>query len=197
MPILKGLKRIFSRPFRSYLLENKYRVIPAFELGGEKFYMFDSQMEVPTGRQFAALTIYAEMECRMDREFMVAFSDGLEKILDDPKKIKISAIAQMNIYLKERLSLMVPNEFVYRLASVVFFTKDESPYLYDFDYNKKKINRWKRDGATLDFFLKTPLVELIPFLKSQNGVSLTYSELTDQVVKTHQDFLTGLLSEKA
>jgi len=158
--------------------------------------MFDSQMEVPTGRQFAALTIYAEMECRMDREFMVAFSDGLDKILDDPKKIKITAIAQMNIFLKERLSLMVPNEFIYKLASVVFFTKNESPYLYDFEFNKRKIQRWKEDGATLDFFLKTPLVELIPSLKSQGGVSQTYSGMTDQIIKTHQEFLTDLLSEK-
>lgn len=193
---MKGLRRIFRKSFRSYLLENKYRVVPAFQCGGEQYFMFDSQMEVPTGRQFAALTIYAEMECRMDREFMVAFSDGLDKILDDPKKIKITAIAQMNIFLKERLSLMVPNEFIYKLASVVFFTKNESPYLYDFEFNKRKIQRWKEDGATLDFFLKTPLVELIPSLKSQGGVSQTYSGMTDQIIKTHQEFLTDLLSEK-
>lgn len=190
------MKRIFKKPFRSYLLENKYRVIPAFEFKGEQYYMFDSQMEAPTGRQFTALTIYAEMECRMDREFMVAFSEGIDKILNDPKKIRIGVIAQMNTYLKERLSLMVPNEFVYKLASVVFFTKNESPYLYDFVYNKRKIERWKEDGATLDFFLKTPLVDLIPSLKSQGGVSPTFLGLADQIAKTHQVFLTELLSEK-
>lgn len=194
--ILKGLKRIFKKPFRAYLLENKYRVIPAFECGGEQYYMFDSQMEVPAGRQFAALTIYAEMECRMDREFMVAFSEGMDKVLDS-KVIKISSIAQMNIYLKERLALMIPSEFIYKIASVVFFTKEESPYLYDFEYNKKKIKRWKEDGATLDFFLKTPLTELIPSLKAHAGVSLTSLQIADQVAKTHQDFLTGLLSVKA
>lgn len=158
--------------------------------------MFDSQMEVPSGRQLTALTIYAEMECRMDREFMVAFSEAMDKILNDPKKIKIGVLAQMNNYMKERLSLMVPNEFVYKLASVVFFTKKESPYLYDFEYNKRKIQRWKEDGATLDFFLKTPLADLIPSLKSQGGLSPTFLGVADQIAKTHQDYLSGILSEK-
>src|SRR5690349_19402298 len=105
MRIFQGLRSIFKRQFRSYLLDNKYRIIPAFESGGKQYFMYDSQMEVPAGRQFAMLTIYAEMECRMDREFMVAFSEAMERILNDPKKIKLTAIAQMNVYLKERLNL--------------------------------------------------------------------------------------------
>lgn len=194
--ILKGLKRIFKKPFRAYLLENKYRVIPAFECGGEQFYMFDSQMEVPAGRQFATLAFYAEMDCRMDREYWELHYKAMEKILNDPKKIKVGVIAQINQALKERLELMATPHFIYKLASVVFFTKDESPYKYDYEYNKKKIERWKEEGATLDFFLKTPFADLIPSLRAQENVSPIYMGIAEAVAQTHQEYLTGLLSEK-
>lgn len=172
-------------------------MVPAFECGGEQFYMFDSQMEVPAGRQFATLAFYAEMDCRMDREYWELHYKAMDKLLSDPKKIKIGVIAQINQALKERLELMAPPHFIYKLASVVFFTKDESPYNYDYEYNKKKIERWKKNGANLDFFLKTPFADLIPSLRSQENVSPIFLGMAEQVTKTHQGFLTDILLEKA
>lgn len=194
--IWKSLKAIFRPPFRSYLIDNKYRVIPAFECDGEQFYMFDSQMEVPAGRQFATLAFYAEMDCRMDREYWELHYKAMEKLLNDPKKIKVGVIAQINAALKERLELMAPPHFIYKLASVVFFTKDESPYNYDYEYNKKKIERWKTNGATLDFFLKTPFGDLIPSLRSQENVSPIFTGIAETVALTHREYLTGILSVK-
>lgn len=194
--IWKSLKAIWQKPFRSYLLDNKYRVIPAFECGGEQFYMFDSQMEVPAGRQFATLAFYAEMDCRMDREYWELHYKAMEKLLNDPKKIKVGVIAQINAALKERLELMAPPHFIYKLASVVFFTKDESPYNYDYEYNKKKIERWKTNGATLDFFLKTPFGDLIPSLRSQENVSPIFTGIAETVALTHREYLTDILSVK-
>lgn len=193
---MKGLRNIFKPPFRAYLLDEKYRVIPAFECGGEQFYMFDSQMEVPTGRQFTSLTFYAEMDCRVDREYLEMHTKAMDKVLSDPKKLSIGIIAQLNVHLKERLDLMIPPEFIYKLASVVFFTKDESLYKYDFEYNKKKIQRWKEAGATLDFFLKTPLTTLIPSLKSHEKASPIYLGIAEAVAETHRQHLTDILSDE-
>lgn len=190
------MKSLFRKPFRSYLLENKYRVVPAFELGGVKYFMFSNQDEVPAGRQMSALAIYTEMEMRCDREFLIAHTNAMEKVLSDPKKINIGTIAQLNHNLKDRLSLMVLPDFVYRLASVTFFDETESPYKYDFVYNDKKIKKWKEDGAGLDFFLQTPLKTLIPSLQSQEDVSDMYLAVAEQVSKIHQDFVTEVLSEK-
>ena len=191
----KVWRYISGRRFRSYLLENKYKVIPAFTVGGTDYYQFDNQDEVPAGRQFAAHAVYMEMEMRCDRNFLELHTRAVDKILEDRNKISIGTLALLNHNLKNRLNLMVVPEFIYKLASVVFFDKTESPYSYDYDYNAAKIKKWKEDGATLDFFLQTPLKDLVPFLTAQEGVSNTFSLLAEQVAKTHLDVVTGVLSE--
>lgn len=192
----KTWKAIFGKSFRSFLLEQKYRIDPAFTLGGIDYFQFANQEEVPTGRQFAALMVYNEMDMRCDREYLELHCRAMDKLLSDPKKIQVGYIAQINANLKDRLNLMVVPDFIYKLASVVFFDESESPYKYDLDYNEKKIAKWKEDPGTLDFFLQTPLKELVPFLKAQQDVSSMFSSLAEQVAKTHQALLTGILSEE-
>lgn len=194
--LLRIWKATFGQRFRSYLLENKYRVDPAFSLGGVDYYQFTNQEEVPTGRQFAALMVYNEMDMRCDREYLELHTRAMDKLLNDPKKISIGYIAQINANLKDRLNLMVVPDFIYKLASVVFFDASESPYKYDLDYNNLKIKKWKEAPGTLDFFLRTPLKDLVPFLKAQADVSSTFSILAEQVAETHHRLLTDILSEK-
>lgn len=194
-PRLNLWKRIFGRPFRKYLLENKYIVEPAFELNGIRYFQFANQEEVPTGRQFAALAIYNEMDMRCTREYLELHCKAMDKLLSDPNKIHIGYIAQLNGNLQDRLNLMVIPEFIYKLASVVFFDETESPYKYDYEYNEKKIEVWKKDGSTLDFFLQTPLKDLIPSLQSQGDVSNIYSLVAEQVAEIHHKVLTGILSD--
>lgn len=196
IPRLSILKRIFGKPFRSYLLENKYKVEPAFELGGVRYFQFANQQEAPTGRQLAALAIYQEMEMRMDRDYIELHVKAMEQLLSDPKKINIGLIAQLNYNMKDRLGLMVTGEYVYKLASVSFFDETESPYNYDGVYNKGKIEKWKQDGGTLDFFLQTPLRTLVPFLTAQEGVSSVFSQVAEQVAQIHENLLTDILQEK-
>lgn len=194
--LLKALKAIFGRPFKTYLLENKYRVIPAFELGGKRYFMFADQQDAPTGRQLAAMAIYNEMDMRCDRAYLELHCRAVEKVISDPKKIHIGYIAQMNANLKERLDLMVTPHFIYKLASVVYFDDSESPYSYDFDYNEKKIAKWKEDKGTIDFFLQTPLRDLVPFLKSHDDVLPIYSVVAEMVEKTHHKLLIDILSDE-
>lgn len=183
----------FGRPFRSYLLENKYKVEPAFTLGGVDYFQFANQDEVPTGRQFAALAVYNEMDMRVDREYLLLHTKAFDKVLSG-SKIEIKYLIQMNENLKDRLDLMVVPDFIYKLASVVFFDESESPYKYDFEYNEKKIKKWKEAPGTLDFFLQTPLKDLVPFLTAQADVSSTFSQVAEQVAKTHHQLLTDILS---
>lgn len=193
--ILKALKSIFKRPFRSYLLENKYRIIPAFELHGKRYFMFAELQECPMGRHDSAMTIFLELEMRMDKEYIEMHTKAVDKILSNPKKIDIGLLAQLNYNMKDRIGLMVTPHFIYKLASVVYFDESESPYMYDFEYNEKKIAAWKEDGRTLDFFLRTPLLDMIPFIKPQQNVSETYLAVAEMVEKTHRKLLTDILLE--
>lgn len=193
--IWRAFRSIFRRRFKSYLLENKYRILPAFELHGKRYYMYADQQEVPTGRQLSALAIYNEMDMRCDREYLELHCRAVEKVISNPAKIHIGYLAQMNNNLRDRLDLMVVPDFIYKLASVVYFDETESPYAYDYEYNATKIAKWKQDKHTLDFFLRTPLKDLVPFLKAQEGVSDTFTVVAQMVAETHHKLLTDILSD--
>jgi hypothetical protein len=188
-------RKLFRKRFRSRLLDGKYKVIEGFQLGGTTYYMFDQTAEVPTGRMLAALAVYSEMEMKVDKEYLELHTKAMEKLLSDPKKINISYIVQINMNLKERLELMPLPDFVYKLASVIFFDNTESPYSYSFEYNKKKIEEWKKSGDTLDFFLSRLSSELIPSLRSATGNSNTFFQVAEQVAGIHLTDLTKMLSE--
>lgn len=178
------------------MLENQHRVVEAFKLEGTTYYMFDDSFKVPSGRGLCALTIYEEFEQRCTREYLKTHVRAVEVILSDPKKININVLAVINRNLRERLDLAIFPDHVYKLASVIFFDDTESPYSYDFAYNRKKIEKWKASGGTLDFFMQTPLKDLIPSLKSAGPNAQTYFQVAEEVDKLHQADLQEILSSQ-
>ncbi len=187
---------IFRRTFKAYLVQNKYRVVPAFKCGGKEYFMFEDQNHVPTGRQLAAVMVYNEMQMKVDRDYLTMHVKAMDKVLSNPRAIDMTTIMKLNLHMKERLGLMVLPDFVYKLASVVFFDKDEPMYDYDLAYNEKKIEEWKRDKEMLDFFLQTPVRNLIPSWDEHPGDMKTYLNLASQIAKIHQLHLTDILSAK-
>lgn len=189
-------KTIFRPQFRPFLLENEYKMIPAFEVGGRRYFMFESQSDAPTGRQLASLAVYNEMSMRCTREYLELHVRAMEKILNPAdKKINLTAVGQLNVNLKERLALMPLPEFVWKLGSVVFIDENENPFTYDYALNDEKIKFWKDNGLDVNFFFQTPLMKLVPWLQeSQNG-SQDYTGIQTIVEKIHRDFLTGVLSD--
>jgi hypothetical protein len=177
------------------MLENQHRVVEAFKLEGTTYYMFDDSFKIPSGRGLCALTIYEEFEMRCTKEYLKTHIRAVEVILSDPKKININALAIIHRNLKERLDLAAFPDHIYKLASVIFFDDSESPYSYDFAYSKKKIEKWKASGGTLDFFMQTPLKDLIPSLKSQGELAKTYFQVAGEVDLLHQADLQEILSK--
>ena len=192
---LSRIRRMFVHKLKPYLVDSKYKVVPAFSIGGVDYWMYDSAMEVPTGRFFAAMGVYTEMEMNCNKEYLTAHCKAMEKLLSDPKKISLTYIMQLNINLKERLDLMPFPDYIYKLASVVFFDKTESLYSYDYEYNAKKIEQWKASGGTLDFFSRTPLAELVPQLNMPEKDTLTYLTVTKLIAETHRKLHTDILQE--
>lgn len=196
VPWVSRLRSTFKHQLKPYLVDAKYKVIPAFSIGGTDYWMYDSTTELPTGRFFAAMGVYAEMEMNCDKAYLDKHVQAMDKILSDPKKISLKHILQLNTNLKERLELMPMPEYIYKLASVIFFDKTESLYSYDYDYNKLKIERWKAAGGTLDFFSRTPLRELSPVLQLPGKDTQTYLTVTKFITEIHQDHLTAILQEE-
>ncbi len=192
---LDRLKRMFKHKLKPFLVDSKYKVVPAFSIGGTDYWMYDSTTEVPTGRFFAAMGIYAEMEMNCNKEYLETHVRAMDKIMSDPKKISIKHIVQLNTNLKERLDLMPMEDYIYKLASVIFFDKTESLYSYDYDYNKIKITKWKAAGGSLAFFSNTPLKELVPSLTMPEKDIQTYLTVTRLIQETHLALHSSILSE--
>lgn len=178
------------------LLHEQYKAVEAFHTkDGTRYFWFEDQLIIPTGRGLAALTIYEEFNMRATREYLELHCRAVEKILSDPKKINIQAIAIINKNLQERLQMALFPDHIYKLASVVFFDETESPYNYDYAYNKKKIDKWKASGGMLDFFLKTPLRDLIPSLKLPEQNVSSYFQTAESIDQLHQTDLQDVLSK--
>lgn len=188
------LKKWFGKKPKGFILDQKYKVVEAFRFDGVVYYQFDDSYQIPTGRAFAALTFYHELEMKCDKVYLEKHCKAVEVILSDPKKINIQAIAIINKNLKERLNLAPFPDHIYKLASVMFFDENESPYNYDFKYGHEKIARWKRGGSMLDFFLKIPLKDLMPFSNLPEKNLETYFQVADQVDRMHQEDLAQVLS---
>jgi hypothetical protein len=189
-------RRMFRNKLKPFLVDEKYKVIPAFSIGNVDYFMFDSDPEIPAGRFMSAMAIYAEMECNADKKYLTDHCKAMDKVLSDTKKISLVTIMQLNKNLQERLELMPFPDFIYKFASVIFFDKEESLFAYDYAYNEKKIERWKAAGGALDFFCKTPLRELVPSLTLPERDFQTYLTVSQLISETHLGLLTGILSEE-
>lgn len=187
------LKKTFSRKPK-FSLQNDHIVVEAFKCGGVTYKQFDDAFNVPYERALTALTFYEELRMRTTRDFLILHCKAVESILSNPKKIDIIQLAKLHLQLKERLEWIIEPDLLYKLASVIFFDENESPYIYDFKYGQKKIAHWKKHSEMNAFFLQTPIVKLVPFLKGCEIDFLGYSKVVDQLNKTYLDSIITNLS---
>lgn len=189
------IKKLFKRRPKFRAFPNQEVAVEAFRHNGTVYYHFTDSFKIPTGRSLCALAIYEELRMRCTREYLEKHIRATEIILSDPKRLAIGTIAIMNQNLKERLSLVPFPDHIYKLASVTFFDDTESPYSYDFEYNRKKIEQWKKDPEMLDFFLRQQFADLIPFSNSPDVNANQYFQVSQEIDKMHQDYLQEQLSK--
>lgn len=124
----------------------KLKIEKAFSSAGVDYYKFEDAFELPAGSGMAALAIYEELRMRCSREYLDIHIRAMDKIISNNKEINIGLIAELNNNLRERLNLAPFPEHVYKLASVTYFDDKEDVYSYDYAYNAKKVERWKREN---------------------------------------------------
>lgn len=175
--------------------KNKYRIEYAFTSGGTKYYRFADITNLPYERGLMALVAYNEVEMRCSREFLIKYQGAVDKLLHD-QKIDIFKIQQLNEILKQRLQLPTDVDLLYKLASICFFDESENPAVYEPAYAEKKIAKWRKDKGVHDFFMQTPLLELMPFLGSVDTDLDTFSALQAEIDAIHSQALRLASSAK-
>jgi hypothetical protein len=183
---MKWFKKRFN--WKTKFPDQKHIIEEAFEVKGRKFYQFTDIFQLPYERGLYALAIYEECRMRCSREYLERHIDAMRKILHS-EKIDIFRVNQLNEQMSDRLNLTLDVDLLYKLASVSFFDETENPALYDQVYCQKKIDFWKENKGTADFFLQQPLTTLIPFLQNVDFNLNEYSILNQQLNRIHSERL--------
>lgn len=189
--------KLFKRKTKFRSFPNNEVAVEAFKQGGKTYYHFTDSFKMPAGRAICAIAIYEELRMRCTAEYLHKHIAATEAILNAPAgKIKLTELAKINQNLKERLNLAPYPDHIYKLASVVFFDETESPFSYDFDYNAKKIEQWKKNPELLDFFLTMQFQDLMAFGSMPKERVQSYFKTANLIDKIHQQNLQEVLSKK-
>lgn len=180
------LKKLFSSK-KSLFNKEGMIVKTAFTIGGIEYLEVDNILGLPYDRGMQAVHVYEEVRMKCDYDFLKAHCTAINNIFEG-KKIgfeEITKMKKLNDQLLERLNKIIDTDLVYKLAAVVFFDRNESPYEYDEQYARKKIAHWKKHADAHSFFLQEPLQRLIPFLKQPEVDFRSYSEMIDKINRIH------------
>jgi hypothetical protein len=197
MNLIKTISSFFTNkpkdsiPFK----DSKYIIKYAFTIGGIEYYSFDDTFNLPYERGLKAISFYEESRMKCSLEYLKLHTEAIDNILNG-KSIKIYDIKKLNDQLAERLKFVVDIDLLYKLASVIFFDKDENPSTYEFKYNTEKIEHWKKHKEIGDFFLQMPIVQLMPFLKESNRISPDYAEALRKINRHHLENIYSHISNK-
>jgi len=165
---------------------SKHIIKHAFTIAGIDYYQFDDVFNLPYERGLMALVIYEEARMNCNREYLEKHVEVSRELLRS-RSIDIYKLNQLNEQMSERLNISFDTSLLYKLASIVFFDKNENPSLYEPEYCEKKIALWKEHRNVTDFFLQKPLQELIPFLQNVEFDLEKYSELIQELNKIHSE----------
>ncbi len=178
----------------TWKLEEGHSVSPAFVSDGVQYYMMNDSFNSFCGRALSGLNVYEQWEMRCTKEFLTDWHNALHKVLSS-NPIKLEEVIKLKLILGERLAFSLPTEeIVYQFASVLFFDESESPYSYDPEYGKIKIERWKKSHDIADFFLTVPIKTFIPLPNLSEQDLNTYLKVVGLIDEKHIKTVQEILS---
>lgn len=195
------LKNIFlllqKKP--TWQLEEGHIVTPAFISNGVQYYELKNPLSLFTFRGLEAYAVHDEWNCRMTKSILSQFLSTMKNAMSGKEgKVDMNIVYEMVIRMEERMNWVIPTpELIYKMAAIIYFDKNETPYEYDEKYAREKIARWKKEGVS-PFFLVRRMPGLIPFQAMSQDVleAVTPALKTiEQMDNFHQSRLASLLAK--
>ena len=169
----------------------EHEVTLAFVHEGKEYFMFVNEQNLPSERAFSAIDIYEEMNQRMTREYLEVMLESVLNLVNKGDLVKISSII---LFAQQRLEHITNIDILYKLASVLYFTKDENCYKYDREFNEKKIASWKASPDIDGFFLKTPIQSFLPSFDGSSLNTQSFTKVQNSEMISNMKFLSSILS---
>ena len=190
--ILQRFKTFWGKPVWKDKVDAP--IVFAFTCGGVDYHRFKDINNLMSGRAFAALDFFEELNMRCSREYLQAHCKLLEEQMQGPE-INIGIMAKEVMQLKERLDMIIDPDIILKIASVVYFDNTEQPWAYDFKYNYEKIAKWKEEEID-GFFLKIAFKDLLPGLALSDEDFQSYTKTAKLLTKQHLADIFTTLSTK-
>jgi len=196
MTVKNLFDKLFKRKKESFTwkLEKGHVVDEAFELNGESFYMIKDVYNTYAERGLYALQVYEDWNRRATPEYLKLHYTANRNMCNS-RTIELSELIRANEDLGQRLNFVIPTEdIIWKMCSVMFFDKSESPYRYDPEYAKTKIAKWKASGKVYDFFLYLRINQLIPLPETSEEDFNLFLKAVNQYSQSQLDFLLSKLT---
>jgi hypothetical protein len=188
-----NLKELFKKKPKVWKLEEGHVVVPAFVDRGVQYYEIKDLFNTFSNRGLMALQVYEEWDMRLKKDDLMEFILSFEKVLNTPKELNVMNLVKIVTMLKERVQFPIATaDIYYKMASVRYFDENESPYAYDPEYNKKKIERWQEASSEVDdFFILQRQADMLPLPKLSKedlpGYLATVKKLSDYQLQSIRD----------
>lgn len=157
--------------------EYKNLIEHAVTIKGVELYTFKNLEDMNVKRWQRLNEFLREVELRMTKKELNEYLEMVEIICNQPE-VKIVEIIKLTQAIRAATDLFLETETMYRLASIVYFTKDEDLTDYDFDWGEEKIRMFKTEPIG-DFFLSNPMKKLLPQSDISASALRTFSKLTE------------------
>lgn len=183
------MKQLLNRLLRrNSFPQHKHEIKEVFTCNGTVYYQYADFNNIPALRGLKTMVYFEEMKMKCTVDYLKQHYEATKNLLRNRGKIDVFEINKLNEQLGQRLDMALDMEIVYKLASVVYFDKNEDTSDYDFAYNRKKIENFRKAGT--DFFLLMPLQELAPALKAIDENLNSYFQVNQDLNNLHLETLS-------
>lgn len=192
--IKKALQNL--NPSSDVIVKDGFTLDFAFECNGTRYFEFKDKNAMPFQRGLDAIIFFEELQNGVTRDYLLNHIEVMKKCTEvkNGKSLDLKNMFIEIARFEERLKYIISPEIIYKVASVAFVDEKESVLKYDHEYNKHKIESWKKFGD--NFFLFAPLKRLIPFLTESGDSSLTYLRIVAHIEEIQKSAHSLILLEE-
>jgi len=162
-----------------------------FTSGGTHYYKLKNHYDIFQDRAAFMLQFSTEMDMRLTSDMLNEFMDKiieLTKIKDG--EVDLGGIQVLAKEIKYRQEWLFEPESLYRMASVMWFDLKEDITTYDWQYNKEKIDSWKKKEEVLPYLCGQLLDGQNPFLSLSHKDSQLYLRKLREQLERQQTYLS-------
>lgn len=164
-----------------------------FTSGGTDFFRFKNEQRIPAVRAFKAQDVYQELEYRVERDYLVALFKAIKVSIN---KGDLAEIITLVNAAEQRIEYISDFTLLYKLAAILYVQADEDPLDFDDETTARKVDLWLKEKDVRAFFLRTPLLEFLPFSNLSPESLSNFIQLQRSANEKQYSALSRILSDQ-